>query len=124
MSSRTELFFNILPPSNVAGPQQVQSVATGAAAGTDLFASLAAGDQPAGKCFVCFEATGSDVYVRFGPSTSAGTTAANGLIIVAGQPGRVFYMTPGKQQFVDAYSVAAGVLKWQVCAPIGERIRA
>lgn len=124
MSITKELFFNITPPSNVASPNQVQSVVTGAAAGTDLFTGLAAADKPQGKVFVCFEATGNDVYVRFGPATSAATTAANGLIITAGQPGRVFYLVPGKHDFVDAYSVGAGVLKWQVCSPIGERIRA
>ncbi len=124
MSITKELFFNITPPSNAAGPNQVQSVVTGAAAGTALFTGLAAADQPQGKVFVCFEATGNDVYVRFGPATSAATTAANGLIVPVGQPGRVFYLVPGKHDFVDAYSSGAGVLKWQVCSPIGERIRA
>ncbi len=122
--TKTDLFFNITPPSNVAGPNQVQSAVTGAAAGNALFTSLADAIRPHGKVFVCFEATGNDVYVRFGPATSAATTAANGLIVVAGQPGRVFYLTPGVHEFVDAFSVGAGVLKWQVCSPIGERIRA
>ncbi len=123
MSICSQLFFDILPPYNSTGPQQVQSVATGAAAGTALFTSLSAANQPVGKVFVCFECTGNDCYIRIGPATSAATTAANGLIIVAGQPGRVFYLTPGVHNFVDAFSPAgAGVLKWQVCSPIGERI--
>ncbi len=125
MSITKELFFNITPPYNVASTANaVQSVATGAAAGTALFTSLADAERPHGKVFVCFEATGNDCYVRFGPATSSATTAANGLIIVAGQPGRVFYLVPGKHEFVDAYATGAGVLKWQVCSPIGERIRA
>ena len=125
MSITKELFFNITPPANVAlTPNAVQSVVTGAAAGTSLFAAMADADRPHGKVFDCFEATGNDVYGRFGPITSAATTAANGLIVVAGQPGRVFYIVPGKHDFVDAFSTGAGVLKWQVCSPIGERIRA
>ena len=123
MSQSHELFFNITPPYNVAlADNAVQSVATGAAAGTAVFTSLANG-APKGKVFVCFEAVTTDCYVRFGPATSAATTASNGLIIKSGQPGRVFYMDTTKHAFVDAFASAAGTLKWQVCSPIGERQR-
>lgn len=123
MSSSQDAFFRILPPSNVAGPNQVQSVATGAAAGVAVFTSLADADEPKGKVMVCFEAVTSDCYVRFGPATSSGTTASNGLIVKAGQPGRVFYLEPTSHAFMDVFAAAAGTLKWQVCSPIGERTR-
>ncbi len=121
MSISHELFFNILPPSNFAGPNQVQSVASGAAAGVAVFTSLAAADQPKGKVWVLFEAVTEDCYVRFGPTTSAATTAANGLLVKAGTPGRVFYLEPTKHAFMDVFAGGAGTLKWQVCSPMGER---
>ncbi len=119
----TDLFFTIVPPSNAAGPNQVQSNATGAAAGVALFTGLAAANRPVGKVFVCFEAVTEDCFVRFGPATSSGTTASNGLIVKAGQPGRVFWMDPTRHAFMDVFAGAAGVVKWQVCSPPGNRDR-
>ncbi len=116
-------FFFIVPPSNVAGPNQVQTMTTGAAAGQATFTGLAAANRPIGKVFVCFEAVTTDCYVRFGPATSSATTTANGLLIKADQPGRVFYLDPVNQAFIDAYAPGgAGKLNWQVCSPPGYRI--
>lgn len=117
----TDLFFRILPPAT-SGPNQVQSVVTGAAAGHALFTGLSS-DAPKGFVYVCFEAVTNDCYVRFGSVTSSGTTTANGLIVKAGEPGRVFYLSPKAQAFVDVYAPGgAGKLNWQVCSPMGERI--
>src|SRR6187402_1184155 len=99
----TDQFFDITPPSNVAGPNQVQTSSTGAAAGVAVFTSLDAAHQPVGKVMVCFEATTEDAFVRFGPATSSGTTAVNGAIVKAGQPGRVFCLDPVKHAFMDVY---------------------
>jgi hypothetical protein len=118
----SDAFFYIVPPSNVAGPNQVQNRATGAAVGQAVFTGLAAADQPPGKVWVCFEAVTNDCYVRFGPATSAGTTAANGLLVKAGQPGRVFYLDPVKHAFMDVFAPVAGTVSWQVCSPPGQRV--
>jgi hypothetical protein len=118
----TDVFFSIIPPSNVDGPNEIQSSATGAAAGVALFTGLAAADRPVGKVCVCFEALTADAYVRFGPATSAGTTAANGAIVKAGEPGRVFVLDPDKHAYMDVFS-AGGSIKWYVCSPPGQRNR-
>lgn len=123
--SINDLFYRILPPTNVAGPNQVQTMTTGAAAGQAVFTGLAAANRPCGKVYVCFEAVTEDCYVRFGPATSSATTATNGLIVKAGQPGRVFYLEPTAHAFMDVYAPGgAGSLNWQVCSPPGERSRA
>lgn len=118
----TDTFFSIVPPSNVAGPNQMQSAVTGAAAGVALFTGLAAADRPVGKVCVAFEADTADAYVRFGPATSAATTALTGAIIKYGEPGRVFMLDPDKHAYMDVFS-AGGTIKWYVCSPPASRNR-
>lgn len=119
----TDQLSTAVPPSNTTGPNQVQSAATGLAAAVSTFGGLAASDKPVGKVNVRFEAAGADAFVRFGPATSAATTAATGLIVKAGDYGRVFTMDPDKHAFMDVFAAAAGTIKWQVCSPPGTRNR-
>ncbi len=108
------------------------SVGTGAGAGasgtsnfTDPLYTV-----PECKVWVAFEALTNDVYVRFGASSTARTTADNGLLIKASAtPGLIaqnqrFYLTPSVHAYIDTLSTTgAGVLKWYVCSPPGERER-
>ncbi len=119
----TDAFLTIVPPSNVNGPNQVQESATGAAASVAVFTGLAAGDRPVGRVFVTFEALTADCYVRFGSTTTTATSADNGLIIKAGDAGRVFQLDPDKHAKMDVYAASAGKIKWQVCSPPVERKR-
>ncbi len=62
---------------------------------------------------------------------TAGTTAANGVLIknaatpgMGPQVGQKFYLTPSQHTTIDILSTTgAGVLKWWVCSPPGERER-
>ena len=119
----TDMFFYIVPPSNVDSPNEVQSLVTGAADSQDLWSGLDAADIPPGSVFVCIEALTADCYVRFGNTVTTGTTANNGLIVKAGQPGRLFYLNPTKHKYMDVFAASAGVVKWQVCSPPGQRDR-
>lgn len=86
---------------------------------------------PETKVWVAFEALTNDCYIRIGAAGTAATTEANGTLIKAGStPGisaavnQKFYLTPSKHTNVDILSTTgAGVLKWWVCSPPGERER-
>lgn len=108
------------------------SVGSGAGAGASGTANFTDPlySVPECKVWVAFEALTNDVYVRFGSSQTARTTADNGLLIKAGAtPGLVaqnqrFYLTPSIHAYIDTLSTTgAGVLKWYVCSPPGERER-
>ncbi len=83
------------------------------------------------KVWVAFEALTNDCYIRIGGAATAGTTADNGVLIKASatpgsmpQHGQKFYLTPSQDTNVDILSTTgAGVLKWWVCSPPGERER-
>ncbi len=86
---------------------------------------------PECKVWVAFEALTNDCYIRIGAAATAGTTADNGVLIKAGatpgigpQHSQKFYLTPSQHTNVDTLSTTgAGVLKWWVCSPPGERER-
>ena len=119
--NQTDRFFQILPPE-VAGENMVISATTAAAAAnwdwvTDLGASY-----PKGTVFVLLEANTSDCYVRFkAAGDTAATTALNGLLIKADQPGRPFWVDPTLHRFIDHVALAAGALKLQVASKMGAR---
>ena len=115
-------FYRRKPPANVTTSlHSVQNLVTGAAAGQAVFTGLTDAAEPKGKCWVTFQAQGSqDVYVRFGPDTSSGTTAANGYCLKAGVE-ESFYLDPIKHAFMDCYSSGAGSLNWYVSSQVGER---
>lgn len=120
---RSDLFHSPIPPSNVDGPNQVQTMTTGAAASQAVFTGLAAANRPIGHVYVVFEAITKDAYVRFGSTVTTDTTAANGLLIKAGEVGRVFLLHPTKHALMDVLgSGGAGVLNWQVCSPPCDRL--
>jgi hypothetical protein len=111
----------LLPPSNVAGPNQVQSAACGAAASSvDLWGGLAASDRPKGTVFVHFEATVNPLYIRIGATATTATTTANGLLVGTGaQQHQTFLLDPTVDLFADVIGGAAGTVKWYVCSPVG-----
>lgn len=86
---------------------------------------------PECKVWVAFEALTNDCYIRIGAASTARTTANNGVLIKAGatpgqgpQDAQKFYLTPSQHTNVDVLSTTgAGVLKWWVCSPPGERER-
>ena len=78
-------------------------------------------NAPAYKCFVTVEAKGSDAYVRFRDSATTNTTATNGLLIKADQPGQSFYVDPIKHGFLDAIGSAVGTVRIYVSSCPGER---
>ncbi len=86
---------------------------------------------PKTKVWLAFEALTNDCYVRIGGAAAAGTTADNGVLIKAGAtPGigswstQRFYINPRVDTNIDILSTTgAGVLKWYICAPPGERDR-
>ncbi len=101
MATAEDLFFYICPPtvSTVDGAHQVLTVATGASAANYDWFNILGANAPKGSVFLLLEASTKDVYVRFKqgvPETAAaaGTTAVNGLLVKADQPGRVFYVNP------------------------------
>lgn len=87
--------------------------------------------RPETKVWVAFEALTNDCYVRFGAAATAATTQYNGVLIKAGataglgpQHNQKFYLTPSQHTNVDILSTTgAGLLKWWVCSPPGERER-
>ncbi len=86
---------------------------------------------PECKVWVAFEALTNDCYIRIGAAATAATTQYNGVLIKAGAtPGigvqcmNKFYLTPSLHTNVDWLSTTgAGLLKWWVCSPPGERER-
>ncbi len=109
------------------------SVGTGAgagASGSSVYSNYTAAVPPT-KVWVAFEALTNDCYIRIGGAATAGTTADNGALIKAGAtpgitPGcsQRFYINPAVDTNVDILSTTgAGVLKWYVCSPPGERGR-
>lgn len=117
-----DLYFRQTPPSSVATSMFiVQSVATSAAAAAlDWTAGLTT--KPQGRVHLKLEAVTTDVFVRFGPTSTTGTTANNGLLIKAGNPAVSFYASPTSNKFIDFVAPAgAGVLKIQVASPFAER---
>ncbi len=87
--------------------------------------------RPECKVWVAFEALTNDCYIRIGAAGTAGTTQYNGTLLKAGAtPGinsavtQKFYLTPSLHANVDWLSTTgAGLLKWWVCSPPGERER-
>ncbi len=123
MGLAEKLWYINMPPT-VDGPQQVLSDTTGAAAVSfDWYDQLVTAEvAPKGKCFLLVEAVTEDVYLRFGDSATTGTDATNGILVVAGSPGTKFYVNPIDHAYIDHIAPGgAGVLKVQVCSPIGER---
>lgn len=117
------LFFNNVPPSSTSTSTYiVQSNAVDdAAEAFDWVAGLGAA-APKGHVHLTLEALAQDIYVRFGPVSTTGTTSANGRVIVAGAPGVSFYVSPIRHRWIDHIAAAAGgTLKVQVSSPIGER---
>ncbi len=117
-----------LPP-RVAGEnpeQQVFTVATGAAASSDIWTGYAtdAGGlkTPQGKCWLELEATGAAAYVRFGTAVTTATTATNGAILPVGSPRR-FFVDPTKDLYMDLFCATTGTVKWRRVGPIVERSR-
>ncbi len=74
------------------------------------------------------EASANDCFVRFKaglPATAAAaaTTIVNGLIVKAGQPGRVFHVNPELHGVIDVIAAGVGTLQVQVSSPIGMRTK-
>jgi len=124
MSIAENIFFFISAPtvSTEDAAHQVLSTATGAAAAAYDWVAALGTDAPKGTVFLLLEASTEDVYVRFREDTSAaGTSAVNGLLIKADQPGRVFYVNPARQGVIDHIATGVGTLQVQVASPIGQR---
>jgi hypothetical protein len=120
----TNLFFHVLAPtdSTVDPAHQVLSVVTGAAAANYAWVTALGANAPKGTVMLLLEASATDCRVRFKPTTStAATTATNGLLVKAGVPGRVFYVNPDKHGVIDVIATGAGTLQVQVASPIGLR---
>ncbi len=125
MATQEDLFFYISPPtvSSQDAKYQVLSTATGAAAASyDWIGALPAADAPQGPVMLLIEALTQDMYVRFGNAATTGTTSSNGLIVKAGQPGRVFYCHPIRHRYIDHIAGGVGTMKVQVSSPIGPRV--
>lgn len=128
MSSVAEnLFFYVQPPTRAGDDPKHQVISTAtatSAANWDWVTALGA-DAPQGSVMVTIESLTTDCYVRFKPGTeAAATTSSNGLIIVAGQPGRSFYVDPVRHGKIDVIAPAgAGTIKLQVSSPLGTRNR-
>lgn len=120
-SPQQDTFFNAIPPA-VSGTYKVQNDTTGAAAAAfDWYGGLST-DAPVGRVWLYLEAVTTDAYVRFGSSSTTGTTANNGVIVKAGSPGVVFYVDPVLHRYIDHIAPAgAGKLKVQVCSHPGNR---
>lgn len=119
-----KLWFVNLPPTKSgddAEHQVLNTATSGSAADYDWVAALGA-SAPKGKCFIAIEAVTQDLYVRLGPSATTATTTSTGLLIKAGQPPVKFYVNPAKHNHIDHIAAGAGVMKVQVCSPIGERL--
>ncbi len=109
------------------------SVGSGAGAGAG--GTIAFSDdnyaKPECKVWVAFEAVTNDCYIRIGAAGTATTTQYNGSLLKASStPGvssafsQRFYLTPSIHTNVDWLSTTgAGLLKWWVCSPPGERER-
>ncbi len=109
-------YHQVLPPRST-GQQAVQSVATGAAAVKTSIWSMS--PAPEGKVMLTFEAGTTDCYIRLrGDAGAAGTTAANGMIVKAGQPGVTYWVDSLVDLFVDHLATGAGTLKWYVASPV------
>lgn len=132
MGLPSELFYNIRPPtvSTYEPRHQVLSAVSGAAAANyDWNAALvAANAAPEGSVMVRVEASSRDTFIRFKPTAThtalaaAGTTATNGLLIKADQPGQTFYVNPLSHGTIDFIAPAgAGTIQIQVSSPIGTR---
>ncbi len=125
MAGQVDVFFYISPPS-VAGVdaehQVLSTTTTNTAANYDWVTALGTA-APKGAVMLTLEASTKDVWVRFKPTTAAaGTTATNGLLIKADQPGRTFYVNPQRHGVIDQIaSAASGTLQVQVSSPIGQR---
>jgi hypothetical protein len=124
MASPLEAFFAICAPtvSSVDAEHQVLSVATsGAAANYDWVTALST-SAPKGSVMLTLEASTKDCYVRFKPTTAAaGTTAVNGLLVKADQPGRTFYVNPDRHGVIDVIATGVGTLQVQVSSPLVQR---
>ena len=121
---------NVLPPRSVATDpaQAIYTDTTSAAArATALWTTYVGPDgitgAPAGKVLVEFEALTSAAYFRCARSATTATTTSTGTVLLVGVP-RVFYLDPSKDLYIDQIAAGAGVIKWRVVSPIGERQRA
>jgi hypothetical protein len=108
-------YFQSLPP-RVSGRQQIKNVATGnAAVSTAVFSGMT--DPPSGPVMVCLQALTQDAYVRFGTTSTTGTTSSNGYCIPAGAEA-VFWMDPNVDVYMDHIAPGGvGALRWYVCSP-------
>ena len=123
MSSQEDTFFWISPPETT-GTFAVIGEATGVAADNyDWVSALGTTDAPKGSCWLYLEAATYDVFVRFKATTAAAaTTANNGVIIPADEPGRYFFVNPDRHGVIDHISPGGtGRLKVQVSSPMAHR---
>lgn len=127
MATAQDVFFWVYPPtvSTEDALHQVLVDTTGAAADNYDWVTALGSDAPKGTVWLRLEASTEDVFVRFKSTTSAaGTTASNGLLIKADQPGQPFYVNPTRHGVIDHIAPGgAGTLRIQVASPIGQRNR-
>jgi hypothetical protein len=125
MSLQEDQFFGICPPtvSTVDAKHQVLSTSTsGTAANYDWVTALGTA-APEGSVMLLLEASTTDCWVRFKPTTAAaGTTVTNGLLVKAGQPGRVFLVSPISHKVLDVIATGAGTIQVQVASMPGARV--
>lgn len=116
------LYFNNRPPT-VTGMNIVQSNAVDTSAEAFDWVTPLSTDAPKGNVHLLLEALAQDIYVRFGATSTTGTTSANGRLIKAGYPGVSFYVSPVSHKYIDHLAASAGgTLKVQIVSPIGERV--
>jgi hypothetical protein len=114
-------YFRNIPPKT-SGTHIVQSNPVDAAAEAFDWVTPLGTAAPQGTCWLTLEALAQDIYVRFGATSTTGTTSSNGRLIKAGSPGVSFFVSPTKDKFIDHIAAAAGgTLKIQVSSPIAER---
>jgi hypothetical protein len=125
MSLQEDQFFGICPPtlSTVDAKHQVLSVVTGAAAANYDWVTALGTSAPEGSVMLLLEASTTDCWVRFKPTTAAAaTTVTNGLLVKAGQPGRVWLVSPVSHKVIDVIATGAGTLQVQVASMPGSRV--
>ncbi len=125
MSLQEDQFFGICPPtvSTVDGKHQVLSVATSTSAANYDWVTALSTNAPEGSVMLLLEASANDCFVRFKPTTAtAATTIVNGLLVKAGQPGRVFLVSPVSHKIIDVIAAGTGTLQVQVASMPGSRV--
>jgi hypothetical protein len=115
-----------VPTSGANSLFQVQNQTTSAAAAAfDWTAALvvaAIRPELKGRVHLAIEAGTTDVFVRFGPTSTTATSSANGRLIKAGSPAVTFYVDPTSHKFCDFIAPGgAGTIKFQVASPPSPR---